>query len=108
MAHQCHDLKQAFAADGADWNLLRIDGGMSGNDWLAQDLADILNVTLERPTDIETTARGAAMLASVGAELHRSLEEACAMLPPTEHFSPLMNADVRASRLAGWRAILKG
>jgi glycerol kinase len=106
MAHQCVDLKQAFAADGADWNLLRIDGGMSGNDWLAQDLADMLGVVLERPEDIETTARGAAMLAAVGAGLYGSLEEACAMLPPTQTFRPAMPADVRAGRLAGWHKIL--
>jgi glycerol kinase len=28
MAHQTHDLKTAFAADGADWAELRVDGGM--------------------------------------------------------------------------------
>jgi glycerol kinase len=106
MAHQCHDLKRAFAADGADWNLLRIDGGMSGNDWLAQDLADILDVTVERPVDVETTARGAAMLAAVGAGFYASLEEARAMLPATEVFEPEMAAEVRAGRLAAWRAVV--
>lgn len=106
MAHQCHDLKEAFAADGASWTMLRIDGGMSGNDWLAQDLANMLDVPLERPTDVETTARGAAMLAAVGAGLHGSLEEAKAMLPPTESFTPRMDAHVRTARLDAWRAVL--
>ncbi|HEX7858252.1 MAG TPA: glycerol kinase [Sphingobium sp.] len=106
MAHQCHDLKEAFAADGAPWNLLRIDGGMSGNDWLAQDLADILDVPLERPTDVETTARGAAMLAAVGAGFHASLEDAKAMLPPTKSFRPQMSEAIREARLAAWRAVL--
>lgn len=106
MAHQCHDLKQAFAADGADWQLLRIDGGMSGNDWLAQDLADMLDVPLERPADIETTARGAAMLAAVGAGLYRTLEDAKAMLPPAERFLPQMPAATSAARLQRWHAAL--
>ena len=106
MAHQCHDLKQAFAADGADWRLLRIDGGMSGNDWLAQDLADVLGVTVERPADVETTARGAAMLAGVGVGRYRSLGEAAALLPPTRRFEPMMAAGIRADRLAGWQALL--
>lgn len=108
MAHQCHDLKEAFAADGAAWNLLRIDGGMSGNDWLAQDLADMLGVPIERPEDVETTARGAAMLAAVGAGLHGSLEAANAMLPKTERFVPAMAEAVRDARLAGWRGVLAG
>ncbi|MEP6867410.1 MAG: glycerol kinase [Novosphingobium sp.] len=106
MAHQCHDLKQAFAADGADWQTLCIDGGMSGNDWLAQDLADVLNVSLERPVDIETTARGAAMLASVGAGIHGSLEQARTMLPPSDRFEPMMDEATREARLAAWQKVL--
>ena len=63
MAHQAHDLKTAYAADDSDWAELRIDGGMVANDWMAQDLADMLDITVERPKFIETTALGAAMLA---------------------------------------------
>ena len=106
MAHQCHELAAAFAADGAPWTLLRIDGGMSGNDWLAQDLADVLALPLERPADIETTARGAAMLAAVGAGLYPDLAAACTMLPPVEHFAPRMDEKARAARLTSWRKLL--
>src|SRR5690606_23875841 len=35
MAHQTYDLAAAFAADGAAWSVLRIDGGMAANDWMA-------------------------------------------------------------------------
>lgn len=105
MAHQCHDLAAAFAADGAPWRTLRIDGGMSANDWIAQDLADMLELTVERPTDVETTARGAAMLAAVGAGLFPTLEAAAAMRPETARFDPAMAADVRAARLAAWERL---
>ena len=44
---------------------------MSANDWLAQDIADLLELPVERPDFVETTALGAAMLAAVGAGLHR-------------------------------------
>ncbi|MGB7371734.1 glycerol kinase GlpK, partial [Erythrobacter sp.] len=70
MAHQTHDLARAFSADGADWHTLRIDGGMAANDWMAQDLADMLAITVERPAFVETTALGAAMLAASGAGLY--------------------------------------
>ncbi len=73
MAHQTSDLAQAFAADGAHWKTLRIDGGMSANDWMAQDLANMLDLTVERPDFVETTALGAAIAASVGAGLHPDL-----------------------------------
>ena len=50
IAHQCSDLQSAFAADGADWQLAadrrRHDRATS---WLAQDLADILGLPVERP-----------------------------------------------------------
>jgi len=103
-AHQTHDLMAAFAADGAAWSGLRIDGGMSANQWMAQDLADMLGLEVERPAFVETTALGAAMLAGVGCGLFGSLEDAAAMRGAVERFTPAMSADVRAERLAGWQA----
>jgi glycerol kinase len=102
-AHQTHDLMAAFAADGAAWECLKIDGGMSANDWLAQDLADMLALEVERPDFVETTALGAAMLAGVGAGLFGSLEEAAAMRGAVRRFEPAMAEAVRSGRLAGWK-----
>jgi glycerol kinase len=102
MAHQSHDLKQAFAADGTDWATLRVDGGMVTNDWIAQDLADVLGVPVERPAFAETTALGAAMLAGVGCGMFEDLAAASAMRGKVETFKPAMAADARDSRLAGW------
>ncbi len=107
MAHQTHDLKSAFAADGAEWAELHIDGGMSANDWMAQDLANILEIPVERPDFVETTALGAAMLAAVGAEIYATLEEAAVMRGGASHFTPNMSISVRQSRLSGWANSLK-
>jgi glycerol kinase len=107
MAHQAHDLKTAFAADGADWTTLRIDGGMVANDWMAQDLADILALSVERPEFAETTALGAAMLAGVGCGLFRDLVEAAAMRSDVQRFAPALAPDTRAGRLAGWDAAVR-
>jgi glycerol kinase len=106
MAHQTHDLMRAFAADGANWETLRIDGGMSANDWMAQDLADMLDIPVERPRFVETTALGAAMLAGLGCGMFGSLGEAAAMRGPVERFETRMPQDVRAARLAQWRSAL--
>ncbi|HWT13929.1 MAG TPA: glycerol kinase GlpK [Allosphingosinicella sp.] len=104
MAHQTHDLMSAFASDGARWERLKIDGGMAANDWLAQDLADLLDLPVERPAFVETTALGAAMLAGVGAGLFGSLEEAAAsMRGDVERFEPAMASEAREERLAGWQ-----
>lgn len=102
MAHQTNDLKNAFAADNADWAELRIDGGMVANNWLAQDLADMLDIQVERPDFIETTALGAAMLAGLGAGLYKSLEDATVMRGGVTRFSPQISKGHRNTRLSGW------
>ena len=107
MAHQAHDLKTAFAADGVDWASVRIDGGMVANDWMAQDMADMLGLCVERPKFAETTALGAGMLAGIGCGLFADLAEASVMRGAVETFEPNIADAVREDRLAGWRAAVK-
>lgn len=107
VAHQTHDLAVAFEADGAPWRELWIDGGMAANDWMAQDIADLTGLAVSRPDFVETTALGAAILAALGAGLHRSIETAAkAMIGPVRRFEPQMTAEVRERRLASWKAAL--
>jgi glycerol kinase len=106
-AHQVHDLMKVFEADGVRWERLRIDGGMVANNWLAQDLADMLDLPVERPGFVETTALGAAMLATVGAGIHPDLEAAsAAMRGEVTNFEPAMSGAERDRRLEGWRDAL--
>ena len=103
VANQTFELQRAFAADGVHWSVLRIDGGMSANAFLAQDLADLLGLDVERPANIETSALGAAMLAGVGAGLFKSLEDAAdAVRGPGEQFVPGPDKGARATRIAAW------
>ena len=107
MAHQTYDLATAFAADGAAWQSLRIDGGMSANDWMAQDIADMLDLTVERPDFVETTALGAAMLAATGAGIHDDLATAAqAMRGELARFEPDMPDAIRDERMLRWRKAL--
>ena len=107
LSHQLHDLAGAFGSDGMPWQGLCIDGGMSANDWIAQDLADILGVPVDRPADVETTARGAAMLAAVGAGLFPSLAAAASgMGAARRRFTPALPDDKRDERLRRWHALL--
>lgn len=43
----------------------RLDGGVSGNEFVSQMLADILNVTVKRSESEEISAMGAAFLAGL-------------------------------------------
>ena len=102
MAHQIADLRTAYAGDGCKWQALRLDGGMSSNDFVAQDMADILALTVERPDNVETTALGAAMLAAVGCGLYHDLAAASLMRGGAKAFAADMADDVREGRLAAW------
>ncbi|HLU91667.1 MAG TPA: FGGY-family carbohydrate kinase, partial [Pedomonas sp.] len=104
MSYQTHDLMAAFRQDGVEPALMRIDGGMAVNDWMAQDLADMLGLTVERPQVTETTALGAAILAGIGAGLLKGVDEAARLWQPDQRFEPGLAPDVRSARLAGWRA----
>lgn len=46
---------------------IRVDGGVSQNNFLMQLIADLTMATIERPTCIETTVQGAAMMAGIQA-----------------------------------------
>ena len=103
VANQSAELQRAFAADGVTWSCLRIDGGMASNDFLAQDLADVLGIAVDRPANVESSALGAAMLAAVGAGLQPSLRAAAAAMRRTgDQFAPATTKAFRASRIAAW------
>jgi glycerol kinase len=74
------------------------------NDWLAQDLADMLELTVERPAFIETT-RSARPCSPRDRDLSTA-EAAAAMRGAVTHFEPAMDDLERERRLAGWKEAL--
>ena len=105
-AYQTNDLLEAFAADGAEVGLLRVDGGMAANDWLLQFIADICDRPVERPDFMEMTALGAAALA--GMQLGwTSAAEWAARQAQGRTFKPRMDRPTRDALIAGWRRALE-
>ena len=105
-AYQTHDLLEAFAADGAEVGLLRVDGGMAANNWLMQFIADICDRPVERPDFMEMTALGAAALAGIQLGWMSEADWA-AREAPGRRFEPKMHPQDRAKLLDGWRAALR-
>jgi glycerol kinase len=103
IAYQVHDLLVAMSRD-AKRNLsrLRVDGGAAANDLLMQFQADVADVVVERPADVESTARGAAMLAAIGAGLYRGTEQAARLSPISSRFVPAMPSALREKHLSQW------
>ncbi len=81
---------------------LRVDGGAARSDLLMQLVADALGVPVERPVDPETTARGAALAAAVGAG-QLSREDALSWWQRDRTFLPSLAPDRRQARYLGWR-----
>ena len=103
VAYQTQALAQAMDSDGCAVRELHVDGGMVGNDWLCQFLANLVDVSVDRPRVTETTALGAAMLAGVGAGVFSSLDEAGQRCVRSDRrFEPNMSAETRLELLAGW------
>jgi glycerol kinase len=102
-AFQTAELLEAMSTDGVAPQSLRVDGGMSRNDWLLQFLADILRIEVVRPKNVETTVLGAAILAAVGVGEFSSLHEAAALWRLDRNFTPKMPVGERDQRLAAWK-----
>ena len=65
--------------------------------------ADLLDIGVERPADVETTAAGAAICAGVGAGMWGGLEDVAA--PAQEgasNFAPAISREERADRCSSW------
>ena len=104
VCYQTSDLLEAMAQDGISPTGLRVDGGMVNNNWLCNFLADILNVSVERPIETETTALGAAYLAGLQCGMFSSLEELQSKWQAEKVFSPKMKPVDRTQLIHGWRA----
>ncbi len=103
VCHQTRDLTGAIAADGVELNLLRVDGGMVANDFLLQNLADILDCQVHRPVVTETTALGAAYVAGLQAGVFPSLDAIADLWRLERGFEPQRDAAWRERMYAGWR-----
>jgi glycerol kinase len=104
IAHQVDDLVGAMRHDlGAGINRMRVDGGAAANDVLMTIQSDLSEVTVERPVELETTARGAAMLAGLGVGLFASPSEAARMNKIDRAFEPRMTDDARTERRRAWQ-----
>jgi len=102
VAYQTRDLCDAMRGDGADMTTLRVDGGMAGNDWFLQFLADVLDLPVQRPRSIQSTAWGAAYLAGMHVGLYPPLHDCGELWRCDRRFEPGMAADERDRRYAGW------
>ena len=103
IALQVSDVLQAMAADGAPrLTALRVDGGAAADDLLLQLQADVLDVPVERPRILETTALGAAYLAGLAIGYWPDLDAVAGQWALERRFEPTIGKDRREALVRGW------
>ena len=100
---QTADLFEAMADDGVKPEVLKVDGGMVANDWVVQNLSTLLDIPVDRPVVMETTALGAAYLAGLKAGLYQSLDDIAANWQRERGFEPDRANETAQNRLTRWR-----
>ncbi len=103
MCFQSLEVLKAMDNDsGEPLELLRVDGGACANNLLMQIQADLLQVPIERPKQIESTAFGAAALAGLAVGFWKDLDEIAAHKKIDRIFEPQITPDEAERRYARW------
>jgi glycerol kinase len=104
LAYSVTDLLDCMADDsGTPITELRVDGGAAASDMLLQYQADLLNITVQRPKLLESTALGAAYLAGLATGVWANTDEMSSNRSVDREFTPSMENDKRQKRIRGWK-----
>lgn len=103
VCYQTRDLQKAMEADGERPDTLRVDGGMARNDFVLQNLADLLGCRVDRPRVTETTSLGVAWLAGLQCGLYDSLQSIAQHWQLDRSFEPQKDKAWRDARYLLWQ-----
>ena len=104
IAYQTAEVLSAMETDaGVPLSSIKIDGGASANNYLAQTQADISRAPVLRPTCVETTAMGAAYLAGLAVGYWENTDSIRANWNVDRTFYPQISAEEQEARLSGWK-----
>ena len=103
IVYQVGDLARTMEFDsGRRLDELKVDGGASVSDVMMQFQADMLDVPVNRPHCVESTALGAAYLAAIGVGLYQGEQDVMRYWRSEKIFTPAMSEVERTNRQRGW------
>ena len=109
VAYQTKDLLLAMEKDsGLKIKAIRVDGGMVKNESFLQFLSSLLQINVDRPTIIETTALGAAYLAGYQAGVFTSMKEIASKWKSEKVFVQKLHKKEVKYLYNGWLKAIKG
>lgn len=104
IAYQVRDILGAMGEDtGIKIPVLKVDGGATNNEYLMQFQADILNTSVQRAGDLETTALGAAFLAGLAVGYWKDFDELKESAREGKRFDVQMEEERRNKLYSGWK-----
>lgn len=104
IAYQTKDVMEVMMIDsGIKINEMSVDGGASGNNYLLQFQADLLNCKIRRPECLETTALGAAYMAGLACGVWKDLSELKKLSDTNQIFMRRMDAATVDKKYNGWK-----
>ncbi|QQK08976.1 glycerol kinase GlpK [Miniphocaeibacter halophilus] len=104
LAYLSYDVLEVMEKDsGAKMKTLKVDGGASQNDFLMQFQADLLNVKVQRPKFVETTALGAAYLAGLAVGYWENLDDIKQNWELSREFIPSLSEEEIQNKIKRWR-----
>lgn len=104
IAFQSQDVLELMEKDsGIKLKSLFVDGGASANNFLMQFQADLLDMEIIRPENLESTALGAAFLAGLGVGLWKDKEELKNLKTEDRIFLPQKDQSWRQEKINLWR-----
>lgn len=103
LAYQTYDVLSAMQEDsGIKLSSLKVDGGACANNFLMQFQSNVIQVPVQRPVCIETTALGAAYLAGLAVGYWSGKEEVMENWAVSRTFVPEMDEATSKSLIQGW------
>ena len=108
IAFQVYDVVCSLNQEsGNPLKLLKVDGGAAKSNFLLQFQADILGIPVERPKEVELTARGVAYLAGLGTGFWRDLKQIQQIESQSTIFEPQISESQRESLCTRWKDALE-
>ncbi|WP_248927036.1 FGGY family carbohydrate kinase [Paenibacillus hamazuiensis] len=104
IAYQVRETVELMEAEaGVPLQELRADGGATGNRFVMQFQADLLQTRLVQGAVPELSAIGCAMLGGLGSGFWSGPEQLAELIPSGGEYAPLMERAVRDAYYAGWK-----
>jgi glycerol kinase len=104
LAYQSKDVLNAMMDDtGLEMPLLKVDGGASRNNYLMQFQSDLGQIEIERASDVETTAIGAAYLAGLAVGFWSDVDQIRDLRLKGTTFKPKMAAEEADGLYGDWQ-----